>query len=176
MDQYGGIDDVWIGKTLYRMPLVNNNTYLELARHDFNNCQVLHQLEWHGLQRWFIEGGLEAFQLAPEDVLRAYFLAVACIFEPSRAIERLAWTTASVLANIISVHLGNSLSGKNKMVQFLSTGLYEENDDLSGLKRNTKDEILVRALQKFIDLLAQEAPPTPKGPNYIHDQLSGTNG
>lgn len=35
-----------------RMPLVNNNTYLELARRDFNRCQVQHQLEWHGLQKY----------------------------------------------------------------------------------------------------------------------------
>ena len=35
-----------------RMPLVNNNTYLELAKRDFNRCQVQHQLEWHGLQKY----------------------------------------------------------------------------------------------------------------------------
>ncbi|VAI81809.1 unnamed protein product [Triticum turgidum subsp. durum] len=52
LDQYGGDNDVWIGKTLYRMPLVNNNTYLELAKRDFNRCQVQHQLEWHGLQKY----------------------------------------------------------------------------------------------------------------------------
>lgn len=33
-----------------RMPLVNNDVYLELARMDFNHCQVLHQLECHELQ------------------------------------------------------------------------------------------------------------------------------
>ena len=35
-----------------RMPLVNNDVYLKLARTDFNNCQVLHQLECHGLQMY----------------------------------------------------------------------------------------------------------------------------
>jgi ent-copalyl diphosphate synthase len=34
-----------------RMPLVNNNIYLDLAKRDFNRCQVQHQLEWHGLQK-----------------------------------------------------------------------------------------------------------------------------
>ncbi|XP_052143953.1 ent-copalyl diphosphate synthase 1, chloroplastic isoform X3 [Oryza glaberrima] len=48
--QYGGNDDVWIGKTLYRMPIVNNATYLELAKQDFNRCQALHQHELQGLQ------------------------------------------------------------------------------------------------------------------------------
>ncbi|CAM0871455.1 unnamed protein product [Alopecurus aequalis] len=171
LDQYGGGDDVWIGKTLYRMPLVNNNTYLELAKHDFNNCQVLHQLEWHGLQKWFNESDLEYFQVAPKDVLSAYFLATASIFEPSRAIERIAWTMVSVLANTISTHVRHNLSVKKRMVQFLHSDLYEENDTLSQHKINPKDEILVRTLRQLIDLLAQEAPPTPKGPKHIHNLL-----
>lgn len=35
-------------------------------------------------------------------MLRVYFLAAACIFEPSRAAERLAWARAAVLAEAIS--------------------------------------------------------------------------
>lgn len=35
-----------------RMPLVNNDVYLELARIDFNHCQALHQLEWQGLKKY----------------------------------------------------------------------------------------------------------------------------
>ena len=33
-----------------RMPLVNNDTYLDLAIMDFNRCQALHQLESNELQ------------------------------------------------------------------------------------------------------------------------------
>ncbi|EPS65247.1 hypothetical protein M569_09531, partial [Genlisea aurea] len=51
LEQYGGQDDVWIGKTLYRMPNVNNDTYLELAKLDYNNCQALHQREWKTIRR-----------------------------------------------------------------------------------------------------------------------------
>lgn len=172
LDQYGGDNDVWIGKTLYRTPLVSNDAYLELARQDFNSCQVLHQLEWHGLQKWIIESGLEAFQVAPEHVSRAYFLAAACIFEPSRATERLAWTTVSVLANTIAAHLRGNLSSKRRMVQFLHNGLHEENDNVTWLKTNTtKDEILVRALQQLTYLLAQEALPIREGPKYIRNLL-----
>ncbi|XP_048567132.1 ent-copalyl diphosphate synthase AN1, chloroplastic-like [Triticum urartu] len=171
LDQYGGSDDVWIGKTLYRMPLVNNNTYLELARLDFNSCQVLHQLEWHGLQKWFTRSGLKVFQVAPEDVLRTYFLAAASIFEPSRANERFAWTTVSVLANTISTHIRSNFTRKERMVQFLQHGPHEQNDDPSWLKGNTKDDILASALQQLIDTLAQEALPSREGPNYIHNLL-----
>ncbi|OMO77690.1 hypothetical protein CCACVL1_14882 [Corchorus capsularis] len=51
IEQYGGEDDVWIGKTLYRMEYVNNNVYLELAKLDYNNCQALHQREWDNMQK-----------------------------------------------------------------------------------------------------------------------------
>ncbi|KAI8522907.1 hypothetical protein RHMOL_Rhmol13G0033300 [Rhododendron molle] len=51
LDQYGGADDVWIGKTLYRMPNVNNNKYLELAKLDYKNCQALHLQEWDAIQK-----------------------------------------------------------------------------------------------------------------------------
>ncbi|KAL0391003.1 UNVERIFIED_CONTAM: Kolavenyl diphosphate synthase TPS5, chloroplastic [Sesamum calycinum] len=46
LEQYGGEEDAWIGKTLYRMPYVNNNDYLELAKLDYNHCQALHLHEW----------------------------------------------------------------------------------------------------------------------------------
>ncbi|XP_062201584.1 ent-copalyl diphosphate synthase AN1, chloroplastic-like isoform X2 [Phragmites australis] len=169
LDQYGGKDDVWIGKTLYRMPLVNNDEYFELARMDFNRCQVIHQLEWNGIQMWYIENGLETFGVSPEDVLRAYFLAAACIFEPSRAAERLAWARVSLLANTISTHLHNNLSDKKRLEHFVRC-LYEQSD-VSWLKRNSKDDILVRALQQLTDLLAQEATPIHERQNYIHNLL-----
>ncbi|KAL6883439.1 hypothetical protein ACP4OV_010853 [Aristida adscensionis] len=164
LDQYGGNDDVWIGKTLYRIPLVNNEKYLELARMDFNRCQVLHQLECHDLQMWYIENGLETFGVVPEDVLRAYFLAAACIFEPSRTAERLAWARTSLLANTISRHFDNDLSDM-KGLECLLNCLYEESD-VSRLNTNPKDAILERALQRLIDLLAQEAQPIHEGQKH----------
>ncbi|XP_044962104.1 ent-copalyl diphosphate synthase 1, chloroplastic-like [Hordeum vulgare subsp. vulgare] len=171
LDQYGGDNDVWIGKTLYRMPLVNNNTYLDLAKRDFNRCQVQHQLEWHGLQKWFIENGLETLGVALKDVLRAYFLAAACIFEPSRGTERLAWAKVSVLANIITRYLHSDLSGNEMMERFMHGGLYEGNSNISWRKGDAKEDILVGALEQLIDLLAEEALPVGEGPIYINNLL-----
>jgi ent-copalyl diphosphate synthase len=39
MKHYGP-EDIWIGKSFYRMPLVNNDTFLALAKTDFNACQA----------------------------------------------------------------------------------------------------------------------------------------
>ncbi|KAM3298386.1 hypothetical protein ACQJBY_040046 [Aegilops geniculata] len=170
LDQYGGDNDVWIGKTLYRMPLVNNNTYLELAKRDFNRCQVQHQLEWHGLQKWFTENGLETFGVTLRDVLRVYFLAAACIFEPSRATDRLAWAKVSVLANIITEYLHSDLLGNEMVERFMHGGLYEGNSNISW-RRDAKEDILVGALEQLIDLSAQEALPVGEGPMCINNLL-----
>uniref|UniRef100_J3LBR2 ent-copalyl diphosphate synthase n=2 Tax=Oryza brachyantha TaxID=4533 RepID=J3LBR2_ORYBR len=171
LDQYGGNNDVWIGKTLYRMPLVNNNTYLELAKLDFNRCQAIHQQELHGLQKWFVENDLKAFGVASEDVFRAYFLAAACIFEPNRATERLAWARVSVLANTISRHFHSDMSSMKRMERFMCSSLYEENGNVLWLEGYAKDEILARTLCQLIDMLSKEAPPVREGPKCIHNLI-----
>ncbi|CAI9778857.1 unnamed protein product [Fraxinus pennsylvanica] len=50
IEQYGSETDVWIGKTLYRMPDISNNVYLNLAKLDYNICQAQHETEWNELQ------------------------------------------------------------------------------------------------------------------------------
>jgi hypothetical protein len=69
--------------------------------------------------RWCMENGLESFGVTGDDVLRAYFLAAACIFEPRRAAERLAWARATLLANTISAHLRNNRQDKKKLGCFV---------------------------------------------------------
>ncbi|CAN6329012.1 unnamed protein product [Urochloa humidicola] len=169
LDQYGGDNDVWIGKTLYRMPLVNNNVYLDLARMDFNCCQSLHQLEWQNLQKWYTENGLVDFGVAQEDVLRAFFVAAACIYEPSRATERLAWTRVAILANTISTHLQRNLSFRESLECLLHYP--DEKRDVSWLNTNENDAVLLKALVQLTDVLAQEAQPTHEGPAYIRKLL-----
>ncbi|KAL7126611.1 hypothetical protein ABFS83_14G200000 [Erythranthe nasuta] len=97
LEQYGGEDDVWIGKTLYRMPYVNNNTYLELATIDFNNCQALHQQEWKTIQKWYRNCGLGEFGLSERNLLLSYFIASASVFEPEKSNQRIAWAKTVIL-------------------------------------------------------------------------------
>lgn len=105
IDQYGGENDVWIGKTLYRMGYVNNNVYLELAKLDYNNCQALHLSEWDNFQRWYCESKLVDFGTSGKTLLYSYFTAAASIYEPERARERLAWAKTSVLVDAIASYL-----------------------------------------------------------------------
>ncbi|KAL0435734.1 UNVERIFIED_CONTAM: Kolavenyl diphosphate synthase TPS5, chloroplastic [Sesamum radiatum] len=104
LEQYGGEDDVWIGKTLYRMPYVNNNTYLELAKLDYSNCQALHQQEWKSIQKWYRNCNLGEFGLSESNLLVAYYIAAASVFEPERSNERLAWAKTAILVETIVSH------------------------------------------------------------------------
>nr|UZM18088.1 ent-copalyl diphosphate synthase [Gymnaconitum gymnandrum] len=114
LEQYGGKDDVWIGKTLYRMGNVNNDTYLDLAKLDYNNCQALHQMEWKNIQKWYTECNLGDFGVTDSTLLKSYFIAASSIFEPERSSERLAWTKTKVLVEAVSSHFRNSSEQQRK--------------------------------------------------------------
>ncbi|XP_020580217.1 ent-copalyl diphosphate synthase 1, chloroplastic [Phalaenopsis equestris] len=114
IEQYGGDDDVWIGKSLYRMLYVNNAVYLELAKADFNQCQAIHKLEWLSLQRWFEACVRKEYGMRQKNVLRAYFLASASKFEPDRSAERLCWAGTAALAQAVVVSYNDS-SATNKV-------------------------------------------------------------
>ncbi|CAN4101216.1 unnamed protein product [Withania somnifera] len=107
LEQYGAEDDVWIGKTLYRMPLVNNNLYLELAKLDYNNCQALHQLEWRRILKWYKECGLGEFGVSERSLLLTYYLTSASIFEAERCKERMAWVKIAALMDCVTCYFGS---------------------------------------------------------------------
>ncbi|XP_071738237.1 ent-copalyl diphosphate synthase 1 [Rutidosis leptorrhynchoides] len=103
LEQYGGENDVWIGKTLYRMSKVSNNTYLEMAKLDYNNCQAMHLLEWKSMQKWYADLSIEQFATnnTTTSLLVSYYLAAASIFEPEKSKERIAWAKTTTLVNTI---------------------------------------------------------------------------
>nr|B8PQ84.1 RecName: Full=Copalyl diphosphate synthase CPS1, chloroplastic; Short=Copalyl diphosphate synthase 1; Short=SmCPS; Short=SmCPS1; Flags: Precursor [Salvia miltiorrhiza]ABV57835.1 copalyl diphosphate synthase [Salvia miltiorrhiza] len=99
---YAGSGDVWIGKTLYRMPEISNDTYHDLAKTDFKRCQAKHQFEWLYMQEWYESCGIEEFGISRKDLLLSYFLATASIFELERTNERIAWAKSQIIAKMIT--------------------------------------------------------------------------
>ncbi|XP_068649228.1 ent-copalyl diphosphate synthase 1-like [Aristolochia californica] len=150
LDHYGGENDVWIGKTLYRMPYVNNNLYLELARMDFNKCQELHQLEWREIQNWYDECKLEELGVTRRTALEAYFVAAASIFEPEKAAERLAWARTALLVEAVSSYLKDGTGTVQALVRDFVNGTTR-----SGSKKTGKG--LVGALLQTLRHLSWEA-------------------
>ncbi|KAL8063598.1 hypothetical protein ABFX02_01G036800 [Erythranthe guttata] len=99
-----GADDIWIGKSLYRMPEINEERYLELGKLDYNRCQAQHQMEWNHMQQWYEHSNLEEFGVSKKELLLAFFVASSSIFETERYGERIAWVKTNILSNILSNH------------------------------------------------------------------------
>nr|BAD91286.1 putative copalyl diphosphate synthase [Scoparia dulcis] len=151
LEQYGGQDDVWIGKTLYRMPYVNNNTYLELAKLDYNNCQASHQQEWKSIQKWYSRCNFGEYGMSERSLLLAYYIAAASIFEPERAIERLAWAKTAILMETIETHFEGQLFSRERKRAFvnefkLDGSRMHANGARYNKTRNSLTETLVRTL------------------------------
>ncbi|KDP21454.1 hypothetical protein JCGZ_21925 [Jatropha curcas] len=142
IEQYGGEDDVWIGKTLYRMPFVNNNEYLELAKIDYNSCQALHRVEWDNFQKWYEECNLGAFGVSKRELLYAYYMAAASIFEPERSKERVAWAKTTILLRTIDAYFNdnsnNSVEERKDFVQQFKHGVGAPAGLVNGRKLETK--------------------------------------
>ncbi|KAL4558767.1 hypothetical protein LXL04_036969 [Taraxacum kok-saghyz] len=120
LEQYGGEDDVWIGKTLYRMGNVSNNTYLEMAKLDYNNCLAMHQVEWNTIQQWYTDFGIERFGTSDiTSLLVSYYLSAASIFEPERSKERIAWAKTTKLVDTISSFFDSVKISKDHRREFV---------------------------------------------------------
>ncbi|KAB1203283.1 hypothetical protein CJ030_MR8G019421 [Morella rubra] len=158
VEQYGAEDDVWIGKTLYRMPYVNNNTYLELAKQDYNNCQASHLMEWDSIQKWYSERNLEDLGLSRRTLLFAYFLAAASIFESERSNERIAWVKTAALIEAITSHFQEKESRRAFLFEFRNHSSNRRNY-INGRTSNANQTVqeLVRTLLETLNHLSLEA-------------------
>ncbi|XP_054814368.1 ent-copalyl diphosphate synthase 5-like [Prosopis cineraria] len=164
LDQYGGGDDVWISKTLYRLHKVSNDDNLELGKLDYNKCQALHRVEWKRIQEWYSECELEKFGLSKERLLVAYFLAAANIFEPERSQERLAWVKTSALIHTLKSTYHDQHQRKAFLDEFnnTSTSLNER-----WLNKNKSREGLLGTLIETLHSFSLSPPFA--GFNILHD-------
>nr|A0A075FA51.1 RecName: Full=(+)-copalyl diphosphate synthase 3, chloroplastic; Short=MvCPS3; Flags: Precursor [Marrubium vulgare]AIE77092.1 (+)-copalyl diphosphate synthase [Marrubium vulgare] len=147
---YGGGDDVWIGKTLYRMPEISNDTYRELARLDFRRCQAQHQLEWIYMQRWYESCRMQEFGISRKEVLRAYFLASGTIFEVERAKERVAWARSQIISHMIKSFFNKETTSSDQK-QALLTELLFGNISASETEKRELDGVVVATLRQFLE-------------------------
>ncbi|XP_020523152.1 bifunctional abietadiene synthase, chloroplastic [Amborella trichopoda] len=92
-----GESDVWIAKDIYKMPYVNNKSYLELAKLDFNWLQNVYCGELDSVLRWWKDLGINfpVFNLRqPKEI---YFSIAATLFEQEYSKCRLACTKCNYI-------------------------------------------------------------------------------
>ncbi|KAM0051074.1 putative ent-copalyl diphosphate synthase [Helianthus debilis subsp. tardiflorus] len=147
LEQYGGEDDIWIGKTLYRMGNISNNQYLEMAKLDYNHCQTIHQLEWSNIQKWYAHLNIE--ETLNTRLLSSYYEAAASIFEPEKCNERVAWAKTNVIVNTITSFFARpqflNTDIRAFANEFANTSHHEKNgkpwDEMMGALHETLNEI-----------------------------------
>ncbi|PIN03009.1 Copal-8-ol diphosphate hydratase [Handroanthus impetiginosus] len=154
LEHYGAADDVWIGKILFRMPEISNDTYMELARLDYNRCQTQHQIEWLYMQEWHKNCNIQEFGITRKDLLRAYFLATATIFEPERSKERTAWAQSKIISEMITSFFNEETTTSNHKIALLTA--VRNNINSLWKTKSTKSEHgllnnLLATLEQFLD-------------------------
>ncbi|KAL2612025.1 hypothetical protein R1flu_023717 [Riccia fluitans] len=101
LDKYGP-DDAWIGKTIYRLRLVNNPEYLALAKADFNKCQMLHQKELRHVLRWISNSGLSDSRSVRERIVMFFVMFSAEAWEPELSTVRIS--ASKCLFVVLALH------------------------------------------------------------------------
>nr|WCR39982.1 terpene synthase class II [Tectona grandis] len=154
LQQYGASSDVWIAKNLYRLGDVSNDKYLELARLDFSRCQAQHQTEWIYMQKWYTSSNVQEFGISRKELLLAYFLAAATIFEPERTKERIMWAKSQIASKMIRSFFSEKTTSVEHKVALL-TGF--RNNNINGLHQINSAErehglvdILVATLHQLL--------------------------
>nr|XP_043617171.1 (-)-kolavenyl diphosphate synthase TPS28, chloroplastic-like [Erigeron canadensis] len=154
LEQYGGEEDVWIAKTLYRLKNVSNNEYLETAKLDYNLCQAVHRLEWNYLQKWFLDLKIE--ESLNTRALWSYYLAAASIFQTERYNERLAWAKTNVLVDTITSFFSRHQLSNDDIRGFVNELTSTQNQQTNGNKRH----VLIDALHETLNQISAEALET----------------
>ncbi|KAL0393921.1 UNVERIFIED_CONTAM: Peregrinol diphosphate synthase TPS1, chloroplastic [Sesamum latifolium] len=142
LQHYAGADEVWIGKTLYRMEEISNDAYLELARLDFSRCQAQHQAEWTSMQQWYENFNVCEFGVSRKDVLLAYFLGSASMFEADRSKERMAWAKSQIISKMITSFLNEETTSSEQKAALLT-----------GLRKDIKTRKCGKREQRLINIL-----------------------
>nr|APP91795.1 diterpene synthase-like protein [Marchantia polymorpha] len=153
LDHYGS-DDIWIGKTLYRMPFVNNTTYLALAKADFNLCQSIHQLELQRVLRWNQDCDFSGLTFAKQRTYEWYFSAVTHLPAPELAVARLVWARNCVLTSVIRDFFDDAGCCLEEKRSFLAATTSWDSSALDGAKASTN--ILFEGFRNTVNAQIQE--------------------
>ncbi|KAH9321137.1 hypothetical protein KI387_015776, partial [Taxus chinensis] len=146
-----GFNDIWIGKTSYKIPCISNEVFSNLAKKDYNICQAVQQKDLQELEKWFIEAKFGDLHFARQKLVYCYFSVASTLFSPEMSAVRMVWTKNSALITLIDYFYDVEgsmeelqvfveavkrwdpavIHGSSKSVQILFSGLYSTVSDIA---------------------------------------------
>nr|AOG18233.1 diterpene synthase [Taiwania cryptomerioides] len=94
-------NQLWMEKTLYQMPNVSDERYVQLAKLDFNRVQALHQMEIREITGWYRDCGFPQLTFTRHKQVEIHFSAAVVMFEPEYSACRIAYTKAASILIIL---------------------------------------------------------------------------
>nr|UPQ49770.1 ent-copalyl diphosphate synthase [Phaeoceros carolinianus] len=153
LDHYGS-DDIWIGKSLYKMPYVHNETFLALAKADYQLRQQQYREELEQLFSWSLEHDFEKVSVSKEKVVEDFFSAAANIYEPQLSSARRVWAQSGVLTSILDDYFHTN-TGIEELRQFQAA--VDSWDPSLIDSENQRQSIIFKGLYNSINAMAAEA-------------------
>ncbi|KAH7652057.1 Neoabietadiene synthase protein [Dioscorea alata] len=96
-----GENDVWMGKTVYRVSNVNNPIYMELAKLDYNMLQSMYHKEMNFILRWWKICDFDESLVSSVLPEKVYYAIAAAVYEPEYAACRSAYAKINCIENIL---------------------------------------------------------------------------
>lgn len=69
---------------------------------------------------WWAKCNLKKYGISRENLLTAYFIATASIFQPARSIERLAWAKCWIMVQFVSIYFEEVATSREQRSAFLA--------------------------------------------------------
>ncbi|XP_057822889.2 copalyl diphosphate synthase 1 isoform X2 [Cryptomeria japonica] len=147
-------DDIWIGKTSYKIPCISSDSFLALAKNDFNICQAMQQKDLQELEKWCVDSKFGDLHYARQKLVYCYFSVASTLFSPEMSAARIVWTKNAVLTTVIDDFY--DVGGSTEELQcFLEAVKRWDPAGINSLPDNVK--ILFSALYNTVNNIAQNA-------------------
>nr|ADX42737.1 (E)-beta-farnesene synthase 1 [Pseudotsuga menziesii] len=94
-------DYTYLAKSVYKLPKVNNEKILELAKLDFNIIQAIHQKEMKNVTTWFKNSEFPLLPFGRERPVECFFIVAAGTYEPQYAKCRFLFSKVACLNTVL---------------------------------------------------------------------------
>ncbi|KAG6557330.1 hypothetical protein Mapa_001258 [Marchantia paleacea] len=152
---------------------ISNNTFLKLAKADFNVCQSKHQEDLQEILRWNEESGLKGLSFGRKVMVYCFYTGACCLPAAEHSMARRVWTQIALLSTLIDDFfdaLSESYTDKN---QFVAATRSWNPNLMKGTSREA--QVLFEAMYRTVnDIVTEGSLLQGRDISYhIHDTAGG---